>query len=60
MQTQTQQTNDPRGVSILARSLFRQMREQGYGPDQIVDLSSRLLELVHDDMRADRAPAAAE
>jgi hypothetical protein len=40
-----------RALSILARSLFRQMREQGYSPEQIVALSSELLELVSHDLR---------
>lgn len=44
-----------RALSILARSLFRQMREQGYTPEQIVALSSELLELVSHDLRQVRA-----
>ena len=43
---------DERGVSILARSLFKEMRTQGYSPDQIVGLSSELIELVRDDLRS--------
>ncbi len=42
---------DERGVSILARSLFRQMREQGYSQDQIVGLSGELIELVREDLQ---------
>lgn len=52
-----------RAVSILARSLFRQMREQGYSPEQIIGLSSELIELVSHDLRHERshdARAAAE
>ena len=45
-------TTDERGVSILARSLFKEMRTQGYTPDQIVSLSSELIELVREDLRA--------
>ncbi len=41
---------DERGVSILARSLFKEMRTQGYSPDQIVGLSSELIELVREDL----------
>lgn len=40
-----------RAVSILARTLFRQMREQGYTPEQIIGLSSELIELVSHDLR---------
>lgn len=44
-----------RALNILARSLFRQMREQGYTPEQIIGLSSELLELVSHDLRQVRA-----
>jgi len=47
---------DARGLGILARSLFRQMRHQGYTPEQIVALSSELLQLVSDDL-AQQLPA---
>ena len=46
---------DERGVSILARSLFKEMRTQGYSPDQIVGLSSELIELVREDLRTELA-----
>lgn len=41
---------DSRALGILARSLFRQMRHEGYSPEQIITLSSELLELVRDDL----------
>lgn len=41
---------DGKGVGILARSLFRQMREQGYSPEHIIGLSSALIELVREDL----------
>ena len=50
-------TNNNRGVDILARSMFRQMREQGYSSDQIVRFSSELLDLVHTDIKEDLEPA---
>lgn len=50
-------TSDTRGVTILARSLFRQMRDQGYSPDQIVGLSSELLNLVSEDLQKDEPGA---
>lgn len=43
--------NDSKGVSILARSLFRTMTTQGYSKDQIIGLSAELLQLVQDDLR---------
>ncbi len=51
---ETRDTNR-RALSILARSLFRQMREQGYSPEQIIGLSSELIELVSHDLRQERA-----
>jgi hypothetical protein len=48
---------DERGVNILARTLFRQMREQGYSAEQIIGLSSELIHLVSSDMRDDLEPA---
>jgi hypothetical protein len=48
-------TMDSKGVSILARSLFRQMRQQGYSTDQIIGLSSELIELVREDLQRELA-----
>ncbi|GEM_PF-1296297 len=65
MPVHTDPTLDPnqartngRGVTILARSLFRQMREQGYSSDQIVGLSSELIDLVSQDLRGRELEAA--
>jgi hypothetical protein len=44
-------STDARGVSILARSLFRQMQEQGFTQDQIISLSSELIQLVSEGMQ---------
>jgi hypothetical protein len=46
---------DEKGVSILARSLFRQMREQGYSTDQIIALSSELIGLVRENLQRELA-----
>lgn len=55
--TPTAETPDTsrRALSILARSLFQQMREQGYSSEQIIGLSSELIELVSHDLRQERA-----
>jgi hypothetical protein len=50
-------TTRNRSVDILAKSMFRQMREQGYSADQIVRFSSELLDLVHTDIKEDLDPA---
>ncbi len=46
---------DDRGLGILARSLFRQMRHQGYSAEQIIGLSAQLIELVRDELARDAA-----
>lgn len=64
MQQLRHETNaKPRALTILARSLFRQMRDQGYSTEQIIGLSSELLDLVSNDLRSsgeEPALAAAE
>jgi hypothetical protein len=61
MQATVQTINKPdseRGISILARSIVKEMREQGYSPDQIINLSSELIQHVSTEMRADIEAAA--
>ena len=61
MQATLRNINKPdseRGISILARSLVKEMKEQGYSPDQIITLSSELLHHVSSGMRADVEAAA--
>ena len=41
----------PKGVHILARSLFREMRQQGYSKEQIIGLSTALIGLVNEDLQ---------
>lgn len=50
---------DTKGLGILARSIFRQMRAQGYSPEQIVGLSAELIQLVREDL-AETVSQAAE
>lgn len=50
-------STDARGLTILARSLFRQMREQGYSSEQVIGLSSELIRLVSEDLQQDLEPA---
>lgn len=51
LETSRDPKTDVKGVNILARSLFRQMREQGYSPEQIIGLSSELIQLVREDLQ---------
>jgi hypothetical protein len=49
-----------KGTRILAKSLFKELRGNGYSPNQILSLSTELIDLVTQDLRADQeAPPAA-
>jgi hypothetical protein len=48
---------DAKGTKILAKSLFKELRENGYTPNQILSLSTELIELVTQDLRAGDRPA---
>ena len=43
---------------IVARSMFREMREQGFTDEQIIAVASELITQVHADLQRD--PQAAE
>jgi hypothetical protein len=48
---------DEKATQILARSLFRELRCNGYSPNQILGLTTELIELVTRDLRDGHAPA---
>ncbi len=50
---------DNKGATILAKSLFKELRGNGYSPNQILSLSTELIELVTQDLRDAHAQAAA-
>lgn len=50
-QTTSKDSASTKGVHILARSLFREMRQQGYTEEQIIGLSTELIHLVNEDMQ---------
>ena len=37
---------DNKGTKILAKSLFKELRSNGYAPNQILSLSTELIDLV--------------
>ena len=39
-------STDKKGTKILARTFFAQLRAGGYTPNQIIDISSELIDLV--------------
>ena len=50
---------DAKGTKILAKSLFKELRASGYNANQILGLSTELIDLVTRDLRAqgDARPA---
>ena len=44
-------STDKKGTKILARTFFAQLRAGGYTPNQILDISSELIELVTSEMK---------
>ncbi|HEY6911857.1 MAG TPA: hypothetical protein VI356_20945 [Myxococcales bacterium] len=46
------------GARILARSFYRELRENGYTPKQLLALSTELIELITRDLQAERKGAA--
>ncbi len=52
---------DMKGTKILAKSLFKELRGNGYSANQILSLSTELIDLVTQDLRdANSAAAASE
>jgi hypothetical protein len=51
---------DVKGTQILAKSLFKELRGSGYTPNQILSLSTELIDLVTQDLKSGHdAPRAA-
>jgi broad-specificity NMP kinase len=48
-------TLDVKGTRILAKSLFKELRGNGYSPNQILNLSTELIDLVTQDLRIEHA-----
>jgi hypothetical protein len=45
---------DVKATRILAKSLFKELRGNGYSPNQILSLSTELIDLVTQDLRGDQ------
>ncbi len=52
-------TLDVKGTKILAKSLFKELRGSGYSPNQILSLSTELIDLVTQNLKTE-APAPGE
>jgi len=49
---------DNKGTKILAKSLFKELRGNGYTANQILGLTTELIDLVTQDLRDQNAAAA--
>jgi hypothetical protein len=47
---------DLKGTQILAKTLFKELRGSGYTPNQILGLSTELIDLVTKDLKAEQTP----
>jgi broad-specificity NMP kinase len=50
---------DAKGTRILAKSLFKELRGNGYSTNQILSLSTELIDLVTQDLKGEHAASAA-
>jgi hypothetical protein len=50
---QNQPAGRERAVKILAKSIYKELRQNGYDPKQIVALSSELISLVTTEIKDD-------
>ena len=46
---------DAKGTKILAKSLFKELRGNGYSTNQILSLSTELIDLVTQDLKSTQA-----
>jgi len=51
---------DAKGTRILAKSLFKELRASGYNTNQILSVSTELIDLVTQDVRAQGEARPAE
>ncbi|ABC81302.1 hypothetical protein Adeh_1529 [Anaeromyxobacter dehalogenans 2CP-C] len=49
---------DVKGTQILAKSLFKELRGNGYSPNQILSLSTELIDLVTQDLKGEHEAEA--
>ena len=49
-ETKRSATPDPRALRILAKSIFKELRAQGYETHQVVSFATEIIALVTDDI----------
>jgi hypothetical protein len=52
-ETAAASTNRERALKILSKSIYRELRQNGYEPKQIVALATELISLVTTDIKED-------
>ena len=51
--------HDPRSIAILAKTIYRELRTQGYAANEVMTLAGELLEQVTSEVKDRRDDAAA-
>ena len=51
-------STEQKSTRILARTFFEQLRSGGYSRNQVIGIAGELLDLVTEDLKADRAAAS--
>ena len=51
----TEKKPDPKALKILAKSIFRELRSQGYEATQVVSFATEIISLVTSDIAGDEA-----
>lgn len=49
-------SRDPRAFAILAKSIYRELRANGYVERDVVAIAGELLDMVTDDVKSRRSP----
>lgn len=57
--TESLTTHDPKALKIMAKSLYRQLREGGYSQGDVLGFASELLSMVSTEVRERQAPGEA-
>lgn len=52
----TSGSRDPRALSILAKSIYRELRASGYAERDVLTIAGELLDMVTTDVRSQRVP----
>jgi len=52
------QSRDPRALTILAKTIYRELRSEGYVASELMTLASELLGLVASEVKDRRVPSS--